>query len=140
MKRTDAFEVITAAISLRKNADDQTAARNVFAFMEWRPDIDVETGDRLKRKGKLYKVKSNHTTQADWLPESTPALYEPIDIEHGGTRDDPITAAAGMTYYYNKYYVESGVLYRCTREDAAEGIVLQYLPSALVGVYFEVVT
>lgn len=139
MKRTDAFEVINAVINLRAKADDQTAARNVVAFPAWAAGIAVKAGDRLKDGGKLYKVRSAHTTQADWKPKSTPALYEPIDIEHGGTQDDPIPAVAGMTYYYNKYYSENGVLYRCIREDAAEGVVLHYLPSALVGNYFEII-
>lgn len=139
MKRTDAFEVINAVINLRTKADDQTAARNVVAFPAWKPNVALKEGDRIKDGGQLYKVRSAHTTQADWKPKSTPALYEPIDIEHGGTQDDPIPAAAGMTYYYNKYYSENGVLYRCIREDAAEGVVLHYLPSALVGNYFEII-
>lgn len=139
MKRRDAFEVISAALNLRARADDQTAARNIFAFPAWQPNVAVKEGDRVKDGGKLYKVITAHTTQADWKPESTPALYEPIDVEHGGTMADPIPAAAGMTYYYNKYYSENGVLYRCIREDAANGVVLHYLPSALVGNYFEVI-
>ena len=139
MKRSEAGAIINAVVALRNGADDQTAARNVVAFPAWAAGIAVKAGDRLKDGGKLYKVRSDHTTQADWKPESTPALYEPIDIEHGGTVSDPIPAAAGMTYYYNKYYSENGVLYRCIREDAVEGVVLHYLPSALVGSYFEVV-
>lgn len=138
MKINDAISVINAALKVRKS-DDQTAARNVAAFPEWKPNVYLKEGKRVKRNGKLYKARSNHTTQEDWLPESTTALYEPIDIEHGGTKDDPIVAAAGMAYYYGKYYVENGVLYLCNREDAAEGVVLHYLPSALVGHYFEVV-
>ena len=139
MLRSDATELINAVVALRNGADDQTAARNVVAFPAWAAGIAVKAGDRLKDGGKLYKVITAHTTQESWKPECTPALYEPIDIEHGGTVSDPIPAAAGMTYYYNKYYSENGVLYRCIREDAADGVVLHYLPSALVGSYFEVV-
>ena len=59
----------------------------------------------------------------------------------GGTIDDPIPAAAGMEYIYGKYYIEGETVYICKRIGEAEGgtIVLQFLPSALVGQYFEVV-
>lgn len=47
-----------------------------------------------------------------------------------------------MEYYKDKYYLDpNGKIYLCTRDrdDApGSGIVLQYLPSELVGVYFEV--
>lgn len=139
MLRSDATNLINAVVALRNGADDQTAARNIVAFPAWAAGKSYAVGERVKDEGKLYKVLTAHTSQTDWKPKNTPALYEPIDIEHGGTQNDPIPAAAGMTYYYDKYYSENGVLYRCIREDAAEGVVLHYLPSALVGNYFEII-
>lgn len=41
-----------------------------------------------------------------------------------------------MRYYKDKYYSENGVLYLCTRDS---GNPLAYLPSQLVGQYFELV-
>jgi hypothetical protein len=41
-----------------------------------------------------------------------------------------------MEYFAGKYYIENGTLYLCTRDS---GIPLYYLPSALIGHYFEVV-
>lgn len=32
----------------------------------------------------LYKVVQNHTSQSDWLPSATPALYEPIGLDSDG--------------------------------------------------------
>ena len=32
----------------------------------------------------LYKVVKDHTSQADWLPSSTPSLYEPIGLNKEG--------------------------------------------------------
>ena len=59
----------------------------------------------------------------------------------GCTIDDPIPAVAGMEYVYGKYYIEGETAYICKRTGEAEGgmIVLQFLPSQLVGQYFEVV-
>lgn len=84
----------------------------------------------------LFKCISPHTSQEDWTPELTPAMWNRIDLEHSGTKEDPIPAALNMMYYKDKYYTENGVLYLCTRDS---GIALAYLPSQLVGQYFEVV-
>lgn len=71
-----------------------------------------------------------------------PALWAAVNKGNAGTIDDPIPAVRGMEYYKDKYYLDpNGKTYLCTRDrdDApGSGIVLQYLPSELVGVYFEV--
>ena len=94
--------------------------------------------NRYQDNGKLYKCIQPHTTQADWRPESTPALWTLIDVTHAGTIDDPIPAVAGMEYTKGLYYIEDGVIYLMNREGMAEGetITLHYLPSQLVGQYF----
>lgn len=97
--------------------------------------------NRYQDNGKLYKCIQPHTTQADWRPESTPALWTLIDVTHAGTIDDPIPAVAGMEYIKGKYYAENESIYLMNRQGMAEGesITLYYLPSQLVGQYFEVV-
>ena len=32
----------------------------------------------------LYRVVQDHTSQADWLPSETPALYAPIGVTEEG--------------------------------------------------------
>lgn len=32
----------------------------------------------------LYRVVSDHTSQADWIPSKTPALYTPIGLNNSG--------------------------------------------------------
>ena len=85
MKRTDAFEVITAVINLRAKADDETAAKNVVAFPAWRAGMSCKTGERVKDEGELYKVLSDHVSQAEWKPKNTPSLYAKILPGQSGT-------------------------------------------------------
>ena len=97
----------------------------------------IEITKVLGDDGKLYKVKTSHKKQSDWVPGiETSSLFVVIDEEHAGTLDDPIPAAANMIYYEGKYYDEEGTLYLCTRDSE---VPLQYLPSQLVGHYFELV-
>lgn len=126
--------------------DDETAVTVPSLFTPWTVGEAVNVGDRryYAPTGKLYKVREGqaHTTQADWTPDKTPALWAVLgDPGEAGTSDDPITAARGMEYEYGLYYFdpEDGKTYLCERIGEAEGgkIILQYLPHELIGQYFE---
>ena len=138
MKHTDLVVFLKAA---RLTADDNTALTGMELYPVWAVGIAVAKDSRYQYEGKLYKCVQAHTTQADWTPDVTPALWTVIDVTHAGTIDDPIPAVAGMEYVYGKYYIEGETVYICKRTGEAEGgtIVLQFLPSQLVGQYFEVV-
>lgn len=128
-----------AAVSL----PDGEAATAVELFPAWAYPVSYAVGDRRSDGGKLYKCQQAHTSQADWPPHLTPALWVVVDVTHAGTQDDPIPASRGMEYEYGKYYLDSedGKTYKCERTGEAAGgkIVLQYLPHELVGQYFTVV-
>lgn len=125
-----------AAVSL----PDGEAATAVELFPAWAYPVSYVMGNRVSDGGKLYKCQQAHTSQEDWKPSATPALWVVIDVTHAGTQDDPIPASRGMEYEYGKYYLDSedGKTYLCERTGEAVGgkIVLQYLPHELVGNYF----
>ena len=128
-----------AAVSL----SDGEAASVPELITAWAYPVKCAEGDRRSYGGKVYKCRQAHTSQADWTPDKTPALWAVIDAEHAGTQDDPIPAARGMEYEYGKYYLdgEDGKVYLCERtgEQAGGKITLQYLPHELVGNYFKAV-
>lgn len=128
-----------AAVSL----SDAAAASVPELITAWAYPVAYAEGDRRSYGGKVYKVRpgQGHTSQADWTPDKTPALWAVIDAEHAGTQDDPIPAARGMEYTYGLYYKdpEDTKLYLCERigEQSGNKITLQYLPHELVGQYFK---
>lgn len=128
-----------AAVSL----SDGEAASVPELITAWAYPVDYAEGDRRSYGGKVHKCRQAHTSQADWTPDKTPALWAVIDAEHAGTQADPIPAARGMEYEYGKYYLDSedGKTYLCERTGEAAGgkIVLQYLPHELLGNYFTAV-
>lgn len=125
-----------ASVSL----SDGEAASVPELITAWAYPVAYAEGDRRSYGGKVYKCRQAHTSQTDWKPSATPALWVVIDIAHAGTQADPIPASRGMEYEYGKYYLDSedGKTYKCERigEDAGGKIVLQYLPHELVGQYF----
>lgn len=120
---------------------DKQAVKYMDFFNEWKVDRFYSVDARFKYQDRLYKCIQAHTSQADWTPDITPSLWAVIDMEHAGTIDDPIPAVAGMEYTKGKYYIENDVIYLMNREGMADGesIVLYYVPSQLVGQYFEIV-
>lgn len=132
---------------------DSDAAKAVEMFPRWADHIGetVKPGDRRSdtdESGVLHVYRVNkgqgHTTQENWPPHSTPAMWTIINVDHAGTQADPIPAARGMEYEYGKYYLdgEDGKVYLCERtgEQAGGKITLQYLPHELVGNYFKAVS
>ena len=119
---------------------DGEAASVPELITAWAYPVAYAEGDRRSYGGKVYKCRQAHTSQTDWNPAATPALWVVIDVTHAGTQDDPIPAARGMEYTYGLYYLDSedGKTYKCERTGEAAGgkIVLQYLPHELAGNYF----
>lgn len=141
MKRSKAYTFIDAVKRVRATISDEVALENIALFPDWKVGADLLIDDRVKYEGKLYRVLQAHTTQSTWTPTDALTLFQPIDITNDGSLERPFVAAVGMTYIKDKYYLDetNSKVYRCTRDDTGNGTTLYYVPSALVGVYFELV-
>ena len=48
----------------------------VYLYPKWGSGLSVKVGDLYQFGGTLYEVIQAHTTQADWTPDATPALWK----------------------------------------------------------------
>ena len=62
-------------------ADDQTALRMVEFYPEWAAGMDYATGYKVQYNGTLYKCVQAHTSQGDWMPSATPALWVVVSVD-----------------------------------------------------------
>lgn len=60
----------------------------------------------------LYKVVQAHTSQADWLPESTPALYDAFGLDESGYPVWSQPSGAHDAYNTGDIVNYNGTLYR----------------------------
>lgn len=60
--------------------DEQSILR-IELFPYWIEDISVKENERYQYNGVLYRVVTPHTTQADWTPDVTPALFVVVSLE-----------------------------------------------------------
>lgn len=66
--------IVKAAVSLL----DEDALQAVELFAPWQADTAYAMDERIRYNGKLYRVVQSHTSQADWTPDITPALYTEV--------------------------------------------------------------
>ena len=126
---------------LTKVTTDAEALEYAELYPLWSGYVDYSVGDRVRDGGKLYRCYNAISANPTWRPSVTPAHWERVTVGEDGTIDNPITAAAGMRYFKDKYYLDGGKTYKCIRDDSnGQGTILHYVPSQLVGIYFEEVT
>lgn len=60
---------------LSVNLDDEQATEAVALFPAWKVGAEYKIGDRVRYSDVLYKVLQDHTSQADWTPDTAVSLY-----------------------------------------------------------------
>ena len=63
-----------AAVSL----PDDDALEAVELFPAWAADTAYDLGIRVRYGDKLYRCEQAHTSQSDWIPTDTPALWTEV--------------------------------------------------------------
>lgn len=139
MTRSEAYAYRSKIEQAADKLTDAEALTSAELFERWSGRA-YTAGERVTEGGILYKARQDIAANPTWQPSLTPALWEPVaQPAEAGTRDNPITAVAGMTYVTGLYYKEGDKLYLCKRAGTPDGteITLYYLPSQLINHYFE---
>lgn len=81
MTRAKAKQLRQLIEHLAVTLSDETALTGVELFPMWAIGRAYATGDRVQHGGILYKCVQAHTSQADWTPDVTPALWVVVSID-----------------------------------------------------------
>ena len=81
MTRAKAKQLRQLIEQLAVTLDDETALTGVELFPMWAIGRSYAVGDRAQHGGVLYKCVQAHTSQADWTPDSTPALWVTVSLD-----------------------------------------------------------
>ena len=115
---------------------DEDALEAVELFKVWVSDTAYAADERIRHGDKLYRCVQAHTSQSEWTPDVTPALWTEVALPGDGeTPEHPIAYNNNMALEQGKYYSQGGVVYVCTRDTVNP--VYNDLAD-LVGVYVEV--
>ena len=112
MKREHAYKLREMMHKAALSLDDGDALEAVELFPVWQIDKAYAVDERIRYGEKLYRCVQAHTSQADWTPDVTPALWTEVakpgeipvwkqptgaqdayrigDKVHYPTKDDPV--------------------------------------------------
>ena len=93
-----------------QSLDDRTGLSAVALYPAWAAGVDYATGFKVQHDGILYKCVQAHTSQADWTPDATQALWVVVSIEEFPEWVQPTGAhdaynTGDKVSYNSKHYV-----------------------------------
>ena len=136
MTREHAYQLRAMLEKASVSLSDEDALEAVELFPAWAAGAAYKKDERFRYGSKLYKVLQDHTSQADWLPNSTPSLYAEVEKPgQGDTPDSAIPYNGNMELLEGKYYSQNNIVYHCFRST---GIPVYSNLADLVGIYVEV--
>ena len=81
MTRAKAKQLRQLIEQLTVTMSDETALTGVELFPAWVVGKAYAVNDRAQYNGTLYKCVQAHTSQSDWMPDATPALWKTVSID-----------------------------------------------------------
>ena len=119
MNKLQAAEQFRKALQMfAMSLDDKKAMEVATVFDPWEIGKSYAVGDFLNYgvnsvgDPQLYKVAQAHTSQADWTPNATPALYTAIGIDDSGYPVWAQPTGAHDAYNTGDIVNYNGTLYR----------------------------
>ena len=78
MKRSKLYQLREIIEKASISLTDEDALTAVELFPTWEAGKAYAQNDRVLYNGKLYKVNQSHTSQGDWTPDGTSALFSEV--------------------------------------------------------------
>ena len=78
MKRSELFKIREMIEKASASLPDADAIEAAELFPAWAVGVAYSVDQRIRYGDKLYRCVQAHTSQADWKPDSTPALWTEV--------------------------------------------------------------
>ncbi len=78
MTREKALQLRALIEKASVSLSDEDALEAVELFPAWAVDTAYAVDQRIRHGSKLYRCVQAHTSQADWTPDKTPALWTEV--------------------------------------------------------------
>lgn len=78
MKRSHSLKLRAMIEKASASLPDEDALAAVELFPVWQTGTSYAVGVRIRYGGKLYRCEQAHTSQSDWTPPDTPALWTEV--------------------------------------------------------------
>ena len=92
MTRSEAYAYRRSIENAAALQSDEKALDNIYLYPPFEVGIAVTAGYRCHFRDVLYKCIQPHTTQADWTPDITPALWVVVSLDEWPEIPETITS------------------------------------------------
>lgn len=81
ISRTRAYALRAMIEKASISLSDEDALQAIELYPAWVEGVAYAVDERIRYSGVLYRVVQAHTSQADWTPDITPALFTVVSLE-----------------------------------------------------------
>ena len=81
MTREHAFKLRQMIVKASVSLSDEDALEAIELYPAWRTDTAYTVDERIRYGSTLYRCVQAHTSQADWTPDVTPALWTVVSLD-----------------------------------------------------------
>ena len=79
--RAHAIKLREMIVKASASLNDEDALQSIELFAPWQTDTGYSVDDRIRYDGILYRCVQAHTSQSDWTPDITPALWVVVSLD-----------------------------------------------------------
>ena len=81
MTKEHAYKIRAMIEKASLSLTDEDALQAVELYPAWATDTAYTVDERIRYNSTLYRCVQAHTSQADWTPDATPALWTVVSLD-----------------------------------------------------------
>ena len=81
MTREHAYKIRAMIEKASTSLTDEDALQAVELYPAWQAGTAYTVDERIRYNSTLYRCVQAHTSQADWTPDATPALWTVVSLD-----------------------------------------------------------
>lgn len=111
MTLEEARRFIEAIVLLRERAANADALEARAAYPVWRAGAAYVSGQRVRHGDVLYSVLMDHTSQADWPPDTAVSLFARVLLPEDGTTPEWEQPGSENGYMKGDRVIHNGIIW-----------------------------
>jgi len=79
--RTHAYKLRAMIVKASTSLTDEDALEAIELYPQWQTGTAYTADERIRYNNTLYRCVQSHTSQDDWTPDKTPALWTVVSLD-----------------------------------------------------------
>lgn len=81
MTRAKAYKLREMIVKASTSLTDEDALQAIELYPQWQTGTAYTADERIRYNSTLYRCVQSHTSQDDWTPDITPALWTVVSLD-----------------------------------------------------------